>query len=98
MGSKRSHDRRPQSVCAWHIEALEPRVLLSNTLIPVAGAQDVVFDASRDQLDILATSAVQRFDILRQRLLSPIAVDGQLLGGDITPDNRFLYAANGLGG
>lgn len=63
--------------------------------VPLAGVRDLVFDPHRNLL-YAATSAgtIERFDLARQALLEPIQAGASLNGADITPDGRFLYAAD----
>jgi hypothetical protein len=86
------------------IEALECRVMLSaatiTTLdtgpaagpsIPVVQVQSLIFDPTRDQLDIVTPTSVQRYDVATGQLLAPLTVGTALGGGDITADGGFLY-------
>jgi hypothetical protein len=78
------------------IQALEDRVLLA--YVPVTGINDLVYDPSRNV--VYATTAggtIQRYDVASGQLLAPWTIPGggNLLGADITPDNNFLYVANG---
>src|SRR6185369_6981592 len=77
-------------------EILESRVLLANTLIPLTGAKDVVFDDTRNILYITTASGkVERLDVANRSLLSPWIVGSTLNGADITPDGSALYVADG---
>jgi sugar lactone lactonase YvrE len=83
--SLRRPTRRPA------LEQLENRVTPS-VLIPVTNRRDLVFDATRDLLDITTTAGqVQRYDVAGQTLLSPLSVGTSLYGADITPDGSTLY-------
>jgi ribosomal protein L24E len=75
------------------LEQLEDRVTPS-VLIPVSNRRDLVFDPTRNLLDITTASGqVQRYDVANQTLLGPWAVGTSLNGADITPDGSTLYAA-----
>lgn len=77
------------------LETLEERRLLASTLIPVSGAEDLIFDSTRNQLCITTSSgAVKRYD-LQSGVTTSIAAGTKLLGGDITPDGKSLYVADG---
>ena len=72
---------------------LEDRTTPS-TLISVAGARDVVFDAARNRLYVTTnTGSVARYDVGSSSLLSAVAVGTSLNGADITPDGQYLYVA-----
>jgi hypothetical protein len=74
------------------LEQLEDR-LTPSVLIPVTNHRDLVFDASRGQLDITTSDGkVQRWDLATQSLLSAYTVGTSLYGADITPDGASLYA------
>jgi hypothetical protein len=65
------------------------------TLIPVPARRDHVFDASRNLLYVTTSSGtVERYDVIGERLLAPIAVSAELWGGDITPDDAALYVCD----
>src|SRR5713226_6547442 len=75
------------------LEQLEDRVTPS-VLIPVSNRRDLVFDPTRNLLDITTASGqVQRYDVANQTLLSPWSVGTSLNGADITPDGSTLYVA-----
>jgi hypothetical protein len=75
------------------VEQLETRVVPS-ILIPVTNHRDLVFDPARNLLDITTSAGtVQRYDVVNQVLLSPLAVGTALNGADITPDGSSLYVA-----
>jgi hypothetical protein len=83
--------RRPRLL----LEQLEDR-LTPSTLIPVSNPRDLVFDATRNQLDITtAGGQVQRWNVASQALLPATNVGTSLFGADITPDGASLYAADG---
>src|SRR6516162_7513723 len=83
--------RRPRTLLA--LEQLENRVMPS-VLIPVANRRDLVFDPTRNMLDITTSSGqVQRYDVANQTLLSPLSVGTSLNGADITLDGSALYVA-----
>jgi sugar lactone lactonase YvrE len=83
--------RRPRTLLA--LEQLENRVMPS-VLIPVANRRDLVFDPTRNILDITTASGqVQRYDVANQTLLSPWSVGTSLNGADITSDGSALYVA-----
>lgn len=80
------------------LEPLEDR-LAPATLIPLASVRDHVFDPVRNLLYMTTgTGVLHRYDLATQSLLSPINVGGPLNGLDITPDNNFLYIADGQPG
>jgi hypothetical protein len=88
--------RRARAATRPSIDALEDRVLLA--YVPVTGINDLVYDPSRNV--VYATTAggtIQRYDVASGQLLAPWTIPGggTLLGADITPDNNFLYVANG---
>jgi 6-phosphogluconolactonase (cycloisomerase 2 family) len=91
--TREAHDpaappRRPLS-----FETLEDRVTPS-TLIPVAGARDLVYDDARDLLYVTTTAGrVERYDANTGTLLTPFSVGINLNGADITAAGDFLYAA-----
>ena len=67
------------------------------SLVPIAGAQDVVYDAARNRLYITtAGGTVERVDLATRTMLSPVNVGSPLFGADIAPGGSFLYAADGL--
>jgi ribosomal protein L24E len=75
------------------LEQLEGRVTPS-VLIPVTNRRDLVYDPTRNLLDITTASGqVQRYDVAGQTLLSPWTVGTSLNGADITPDGSALYVA-----
>jgi hypothetical protein len=77
------------------VEELGQRICPS-TLIPVANHRDLVYDATRNQLDITtSTGVVQRYDIGSQSLLAPLTVGTSLNGADITSDGSALYVTEG---
>src|SRR5439155_4954948 len=66
------------------------------TLIPVAGARELIVDATRQQLVVTtATGSVERYDLVSESLKSSWNVASSLYGGDITSDGAFLYLADG---
>src|SRR5439155_27045859 len=66
------------------------------TLIPVAGARELIVDATRQQLVVTtATGTVERYDLASQSLQPSWNVAPSLYGGDITSDGAFLYLADG---
>lgn len=76
------------------VDRLENRTLLAYTAI--SGINDVVYDGSRNV--VYATTGggqIQRYDVASGTLLTPWTIGGNLLGADITPDNAFLYVADG---
>jgi sugar lactone lactonase YvrE len=67
---------------------------MPSVLIPVANRRDLVFDPTRNLLDVTTASGqVQRYDVANQTLLSPLSVGTSLNGADITPDGSALYVA-----
>src|SRR5437879_1271827 len=77
------------------LERLEDRVVPS-TLIPVTNHRDLVFDPTRNVLDITTSAGtVQRYDVANQALLSPLTVGTSLNGADITPDGSTLFVTEG---
>src|SRR5215471_4424084 len=65
------------------LEQLEAR-LTPSTLIPITTHRDLVFDATRNQLDITTSDGkVQRWDVASQSLLSAYSV------------GNYLYASEG---
>jgi sugar lactone lactonase YvrE len=75
------------------LEQLENRVTPS-LLIPVPNRRDLVFDPTRNLLDITTASGqVQRYDVANQTLLGSWSVGTSLNGADITPDGSTLYVA-----
>src|SRR4051794_22099657 len=93
----RSAARRPRPARGrlLLLEQLEDR-LTPSTLIPVTNHRDLVFDASRGQLDITTSDGkVQRWDAVHQGLLSSYNVGTSLYGADVTPDGSYLYATEG---
>ncbi len=93
----RSARRRPRAARGRRplLEQLEDR-LTPSTLIPVTNHRDLVYDASRNQLDITTSAGqVQRWDVGTQTLLSAYAVGSSLYGADVTPDGAYLYATEG---
>jgi sugar lactone lactonase YvrE len=67
---------------------------MPSVLIPVANRRDLVFDPTRNMLDITTSSGqVQRYDVANQTLLSPLSVGTSLNGADITLDGSALYVA-----
>jgi hypothetical protein len=75
------------------VRRLEDRTTPS-TLISVGGAQDLVFDATRNRLYVTTTGgSVARYDVASNTVLSPVAAGTSLNGADITPDDHYLYAA-----
>ena len=97
----RVRGKRRQSVCAtqYHrrlpvIEELEARTCPS-VLIPVTTRRDLVFDPTRDQLDITTSNGqVQPYSVASQTLLTPVNVGVSLNGADITPDGSALYTTD----
>ena len=63
-------------------------------LIPVTGAQDMVFDAPREVIYITAGTQVLRFDVATGKFLSPITLGGNLEGVDLSPDGMTLAVAD----
>jgi hypothetical protein len=88
---------RPFSRKARHpryvgLEALESRVLLDSTLIPVTDHRELIVDSSRNQLLIIGTTGtINRYDLSSNQLLSPINLGFAPGGADITPDGQYLY-------
>lgn len=63
-------------------------------LLPVADPRDHVLDAARAVLYFTTAGGfVERYDLASQTLLPPWKVGLSLNGADLTPDGRFLYAA-----
>jgi DNA-binding beta-propeller fold protein YncE len=75
------------------LDTLESRTLLA--YVPIAGINDVVYDSSRNVVYATAGATIQRYDVAGGQLLTPWTVGGNLLGADITPDNAYLYVADG---
>src|SRR6476646_8331390 len=66
------------------VEELGERVCPS-ILIPVTDHRDLVYDATRNQLDITTKSGtVQRYDLATQTLLPALTVGTSLNGADIS--------------
>ena len=63
-------------------------------LIPVTGAQDMVFDAPREMIYITSGTQVLRFDVATAKFLSPITLGGNLEGIDLSPDGMTLAVAD----
>src|SRR4051812_19548009 len=90
--SRSLRSRRPR-----FIEALEPRQLLSSTVVPLAGGQKLIHDGARGLLYVPVGTSVQRVDVASRSLLAPITGVGTALrGGDITPDGSRLYLADSV--
>lgn len=90
-GSEHHAPRRRHPFARPWLEALEDRRVLS-VLIPVTNHRDIVFDATRNQLDITTNDGkIQRYDVASQSLLSPYTVGTELNGADITANGNFLY-------
>src|SRR5262245_54230737 len=78
------------------LAALEPRDLPS-TLIPVPDRNDLIFDDVRGRLYVTTDhGTVERFDVATGTMLTSWVLDGGLVGGgDLPPDGKFLYVADG---
>jgi hypothetical protein len=64
-------------------------------LLPVSDRRDLVYDSTRNLLYITTGhGTVERYDPVNQALLSPFQVGVSLLGADITPDGKYLFAAD----
>lgn len=64
-------------------------------LIPVENRRDLIYDDSRNILFITTGhGTVERFDVAENMLLSPFEIGGDLYGGDLTVDGRYLYVAD----
>jgi hypothetical protein len=75
---------------------LEDRQLFSNFAIPTAVAGGAIFDPGRNRVYVPAGGSILRYDLSTQQALTPWAnVGGTLGGGDITPDGKYLYVADG---
>ncbi len=85
--AKRCHVLREQRAL---MEGLESRLLLAATLIPFTNHYDSIFDATRNQLDVVGSSGVSRYNAATGDLLSTISVLGWPGPGDITPDGNYL--------
>ncbi|MGN6367424.1 MAG: Ig-like domain repeat protein [Phycisphaerae bacterium] len=72
------------------VEGLESRLLLAATLLPVADHYGLIFDATRNQLDVVGSNAVYRYDAGTGAMLSSINIPGSPGPGDITPDGHYL--------
>lgn len=84
--------RRKNPRLASGIERLGERIVLSNITIPVTGAQDLIYEASRNTLYMPTSSGlIHRFLLTNNTELTPWDVGDNLLGGDVTPDGQFLY-------
>ena len=69
------------------------------SFVPIAGAQDVAYDAARNRLYVTTTrGTVERVDLNTRSTLPPIPVGSPLLGTDITGDDGTLYVADGVRG
>src|SRR4051812_119089 len=88
------------------VEALENRTLLSinpavslqiisptSSLIASQSPRDLVFDSTRNQIILAKSDRIERFDPSTGQLIGTIPIGATSI--DITPDGRFLYAANG---
>ncbi|HEV8606226.1 MAG TPA: Ig-like domain repeat protein [Tepidisphaeraceae bacterium] len=88
------------------IEALESRRLLSsdvavdlqvvtpaNWLLAGAQPRDLIFDSLRHQLLAVLPDKIERYDAGDGQLLGSINLGADLHAGDITPDGKYLYAA-----
>jgi hypothetical protein len=65
-------------------------------LVPAPSRIDFVVDAPRHVLYISGTDQLLRYDLKAGAFLAPIALSGQTLGMDISPDGHFLAVANGI--
>src|SRR3954454_11587957 len=89
---KAGRDDAPMAAAA---EALEGRRLLSSTLLPWSGVQELAFDGTGDILYGSANGQVFRYDAATGQAMVPLNAPGTLLGIDVSPDGRFVYAADG---
>jgi hypothetical protein len=69
-------------------EALEPRRLLSSTVVPLGGGQELIHDAARGLLYVPVGTNVQRFDVASRSLLAPITGVGCTSPTSSTPPAR----------
>jgi sugar lactone lactonase YvrE len=65
------------------------------SVLPITDARDLIFDATRNWLYATTNRGmIERYDITSESLLAPLPVAfTPLLGGDISPDGRYLYVA-----
>lgn len=83
------------------VEGLETRRLLAGITIPLEQYADAIYDTTSELLYIPThDGTIERFDPQSRSLLSPLVLNGWeednwLGGGDITPDGRWLYVADG---
>lgn len=69
----------------------------SSNLLPIPGARDLIFDATRNVLYVTtATGLVERYSVTNDSLLSPLLVSHSLNGGDINVGDSALYVHDGL--
>lgn len=88
------------SRAAWPaVEPLERRTLLSGPyLIGTPSAGGAIFDHARNRVYVPSGGGnILRFDLNTKAMLAPwTGIGGNLGGGDITPDGKFLYVADGV--
>ena len=73
-------------------------LVLGTNLIPVVGAADLVYDDALGQLVVTtAYGRVERYDAATKTLHQAWQTDASLQGADVTPDGRYLYAAEASG-
>jgi sugar lactone lactonase YvrE len=61
--------------------------------LPIAGGRDMIFDSFRNRLYVTTNaSTIERYDVATDSLLGTWQVaQTALVGGDITPDGKYLY-------
>jgi hypothetical protein len=80
---------------ATYLEALESRVLLSNTLIPSFNNADIIPDPLRNRVYFTHnTATVDRYDLTTNTFLTPWTLASPVSAADITLDGAALYLAD----
>lgn len=68
-----------------------------STLLPITGARDLVFDASRNVLYAMtSTGLVQRYDLTTDSLLAPFVISQGLNSGDTNLNESSLYVLDSV--
>lgn len=68
-----------------------------STLLPIPGAHDLIFDASRNAMYIVMGSGqIQRYSLTSDSLLAPWNISTSLNAGDISVNNSTLYVQEGV--
>ena len=71
-----------------------PAAMAAGIFLPAQQRQDMVHDDARNVVYITSGSEVLRYDLATGTFLSPIALGGQLVGIDISPDSQTLVVAD----